>query len=575
MPIHNNDIGDIFNRIADYLEIKGENQFRIRAYRNAARTISSLSRNITAMIDNGEELTDLPGIGKDLSEKIHQIVKTGTLKQLQELEKEVPPGLIKMMQMSTLGPRRVKAIYDELGISTVGELEKSARAGKIQNLEGFGEKTEKKIIEEAARLREQGESKRTPLVVAERIVEPYIDYLKKSKGIKNIEVAGSFRRKKESVGDLDILVSCSKNAKIMERFTSFEDVAEVIASGETKSSVILRRGLQVDLRVVPEVAYGAALVYFTGSKAHNIRLRKMGIQKNLKINEYGVFKDEKRIAGKSEEEVYKKLKLPYIEPELREDSGEIEAAMKGKLPELVKVEDLKGDLQSHTTETDGKFSLEEMADAAQKKGYEYLAVTDHSKRVSVAGGMDEKRLEKQIEEIEKLNKKLKNFRILKSVEVDILEDGTLDLADSILKELDVVVCSIHYNLNLSRDKQTRRVLKAMENPNFNIMAHPTGRLIGRREPYDINLEDVIKEARKQGCYLEVNAQPDRLDLSDSDCRLAKELGVRVAISTDAHSQSDLDLIRYGINQARRGWLEAADVLNTRSWPELKKLLQRH
>jgi DNA polymerase (family 10) len=574
MPVHNSDIADIFNRIADYLEIKGENQFRIRAYRNAARTISSLSGNITAMIDNGEDLTDLPGIGKDLSEKIHQIVRTGTLKQLQELEKEVPPGLIKMMKMSMLGPRKVKAIYDELGISSISELEKSARAGKIRNLEGFGEKTEKKIIEEAERLKEQGENQRTPLVVAERIVEPYIDYLKKSKGIKTIEVAGSFRRKKESVGDLDILVSCSKNAKIMERFVSFEDVAEVIASGKTKSSIILRRGLQVDLRVVPDVAYGAALVYFTGSKAHNIRLRKMGIQRNLKINEYGIFKGDMRVAGKSEEEVYKKLELPFIEPELREDSGEIEAAMKGKLPKLVSMGDLRGDLQSHTTETDGKFSLEEMADAAQKKGYDYLAVTDHSKRVSVAGGMDEKRLEKQLMEIEKLNKKIKNFRVLKSVEVDILEDGFLDLADSILKELDVVVCSIHYNLNLSRNKQTRRVLKAMENPNFNILAHPTGRLIGRREPYDIDLEAVMKEARKQGCYLEVNAQPDRLDLSDTNCRMAKELGVKVAISTDAHSLSDLDLIQYGIYQARRGWLEPSDVLNTRSWPELKNLLQR-
>ncbi len=562
MPIHNSDVAEIFTKVADLLDIKGANQFRVRAYRNAAQTISGLSHNVADMVDDGKDLSELSGIGKDLADKIKEIVNTGSLKQLKELEKETPPELTKLMKMETVGPKRVKALYEELNIESIEQLEKAAKQNKVQELDGFGKKTEEKILKEIERIKEGGEQERFKLVVAEEFVQPLVNYLKDLKGVKQAEIAGSYRRLKETVGDIDILVSCKKSSDVMDKFVDYEDVGRVISKGETRSSVVMRNGLQVDLRVVPEVAYGAALHYFTGSKAHNIAIRKMGVKKDLKINEYGVFKGDDRIAGKKEEEVFEQVDLPFIDPELRENAGEIEAAQKGKLPKLIKLEEIKGDLQSHTTATDGKNSLEEMANAAQELGYEYLAVTDHSKRVSMAGGLNEKQLADQIKEIDKLNKNLKNFLILKSVEVDILEYGSLDLSDEILKELDIVICSIHYNTKLSRDKQTKRVLHAMENPNFHIFAHPTGRLIGERDPYEIDLETVMKAAVKNGCFLELNAQPDRLDLSDTYCKMAKEMGVKITISTDAHTTADLGNMRIGIGQARRGWLETDDVLNT-------------
>jgi DNA polymerase (family 10) len=336
----------------------------------------------------------------------------------------------------------------------------------------------------------------------------------------------------------------------------------------------LRTGLQVDLRIVEKNEFGAALLYFTGSKEHSVELRKIGQEKDLKVNEYGVFSGKKKLASKTEEKMYKALGLRYIEPELREDKGEFEASRNNNLPKLVELDDIKGDLQTHTKASDGKYSLKEMVEGAQDLGYEYYAVTDHSKKVTMANGLDEKRLTKQIEEIDKLNKKMKQIKILKSIEVDILEDGSLDLSDDILKELDIVICSIHYNMNLSKKKQTRRVLKAMENPHFNILAHPTGRMINKRSPYDIDLEDVMKEAKDKGCFLEINANPDRLDLNDDHARLAKEIGLKLSISTDAHSTDNLHFMKYGVAQARRGWLEKDDVLNTRSWEDLKKLLKR-
>jgi len=360
----------------------------------------------------------------------------------------------------------------------------------------------------------------------------------------------------------------------MDAFVGYEDVERILSKGSTKSSIVLHSGLQVDLRVLPQPSFGAALLYFTGSKAHNVALRTMGVKMKLKISEYGVFKGSKRVAGKTEKEVYDFLGMEYIEPELREDRGEIEAAKKGNLPKLVRIEDIRGDLQSHTKATDGKYSLEEMAEAARKKGYEYLAITDHSKRVTMANGLDEKRLAKQIKEIDKLNEGFRNFRILKSVEVDILKDGKLDLPNSILKELDIVICSVHYNFNLTRQQQTRRVLKAMENSYFNIFAHPTGRLIGEREPYDIDLEEVLKQAKQNGCFLEINAQPERLDLNDVNSKMARDHGVKLAISTDSHTVDQFAAMRYGVWQARRGWLEADDIINTRSWAQLKKLIKR-
>lgn len=572
MPVQNSDVSEIFNKMADLLDIQGANPFRVRAYRNASRTVSGLPRNVTDMIESGEDLTELSGIGDDLAGKIKEIVETGKLGQLEETAQKTPLDLNRLMNIESLGPKRVKQLHRELGITSLHELKDAAKKGKVRKLEGFGKKTEQKILEELKKA-DHGE-KRIKLMEAEQRAEPLLDYLKKTEGIKDVTVAGSLRRRKETVGDLDILVTCKKGARVMDRFVEYEDVERVVSEGETRSTVVLRSGLQVDLRVLPGVSYGAALHYFTGSKSHNIAIRKLGAQKHIKINEYGVFRGDKRIAGKTEEEVFKKVGLPYIEPELREYKGEIEAAQKGQLPQLVSMQDIKGDLHAHTKETDGHNSLEEMAEAARKLGYEYLAVTEHSKRVSMARGLDVKRLKKQIREIDRLNEKSDGLILLKGIELDILKDGSLDLPDEILKELDIRVCSVHYNRNLSEKEQTERIIRAMDNPLFNILAHPTGRLINEREPYRVNMEMIMEAAVDRGCFLELNAHPDRLDLSDHYCKMAKDLNLKVAVSTDAHSTVDLSFMRFGLGQARRGWLEADDILNTRSWKDLKKILKR-
>jgi DNA polymerase (family 10) len=524
------------------------------------------------MVKRGDDLSKLPEIGKDLAGKIAEIVKTGKLPLLEDLKKELPVELSDLMRISALGPKRIKALHEKLGVNTLEELAKAARSRKIRELDGFGEKTEAAILEEIGKM--EGVKERIKLVEAEQIAESLIDHLKKGRGVKNIAAAGSYRRRKETVGDLDILVTHGKDSDVMEHFTKYEDVEKVVSKGKTRSTIMLRSNFQVDLRAVAEVSYGAALHYFTGSKAHNIAIRKLGMKEGLKINEYGVFRGDKRIAGKTEEEVYREVGLPYIEPELREDRGEIEAAQKGKLPKLVVLEDIKGDLHAHTKLTDGHASLEDMAEGAKGRGYEYLAITEHSRHVSVAKGLDKEGLADHIGRIDNLNKKLKGITLLKSIELDILEDGTLDLPDDILKELDIVVCSVHYKFNLTRKKQTERIIKAMDNPYFNILSHATGRLINEREPYEVDMESVMKAAKERGCFLELNAYPDRLDLNDTDCKMAKDMGIKVAISTDAHSVNDLDFMRFGIGQARRGWLEADDVLNTRSWTELQKLLKR-
>ncbi|MFP3912893.1 MAG: DNA polymerase/3'-5' exonuclease PolX, partial [Desulfobacteraceae bacterium] len=560
MPVQNADVSEIFNKLADLLDIQGANPFRVRAYRNAARTVTSLPRNVSDMIRENKDLSELAGIGKDLAGKIREIVETGTLSQLEEVEKETPSELNQLMNVGGLGPKRVKALYQELGVRNLKELKAAAESQKIRNLEGFGEKTEQQILEELQQM--DGSQVRIKLLEAEQRAEPLVDYLKKTKGLKKITVAGSFRRKKETVGDLDILVTCKRGSKVMDRFVRYEDIRKVVSQGTTRSTVILRSGLQVDLRVLPQVSYGAALHYFTGSKSHNIAVRKIGTKKGLKINEYGVFKGDERIAGKTEKEVYDQVGLPYIEPELRENRGEVEAAQKDELPNLLTLKDIQGDLHSHTKATDGHHSLEAMAKAAKEHGYEYLAVTEHSQKVTMAKGLDAKRLSEQIKAIDKLNEELEGIRILKGIEVDILEDGSLDLPDDILKELDLRVCSVHYKQNLSQQKQTERIIRAMDNPYFNILAHPTGRLINERKPMELNLEKIMEAAKDRGCYLEVNAHPDRLDLSDSYCKMAREMDLKLAISTDAHSTSDLDFMRFGVNQARRGWLEAGDVLNT-------------
>ncbi len=577
MPVHNAEIIDRFNEMADLLEIEGANQFRVRAYRNAARIIASLPQSVAEMVGRNEDLTQFSGIGKDLANKIAQMVKTGTFPELQEMEARMPGELGKLMRVAGLGPKRVHALYETLGISTMQQLKEAASKGAISELPGFGKKTEQAIVEELGGTPEEGTEQkkdRVKLPVAEEIAESLVHYLQAVKGIQNIEVAGSYRRKKETVGDLDILATCSAECPIMEHFTQYENVKKVISHGSTRSSVILRSGLQVDLRLVPQVSYGAALHYFTGCKEHNIAIRKLGMKAGLKINEYGVFRDEKQIAGKTEEEVYRQVGLPYIEPELRENWGEIEAAREGRLPRLVEQKDIKGDLHTHTKETtDGRNTPLEMAEAAAKLGYAYIAITDHTQRLAMTRGFDAVRLAARNQEIDQLNKRLKSIHILKSIEVDIHEDGSLDLPDNILKELDITVCSIHSKFNLSKSQQTERILKAMENPYFHILAHPTGRLIDERQPYDVDMEQLMKAARAKGCFMEVNGNPDRLDLSDRFCKMAKDFGVKVSISTDAHSRTDLLFMRFGVAQARRGWLEAEDVINTRSWPDVKKLLR--
>ncbi len=570
MPVSNKEITGLLNEIADLLDIRGENQFRVRSYRTAANTIAGLTGNITQMSD--DEIKSLPDIGESIAKKIREVSDTGSISQLDKLRSEIPESLIEIMKLEQMGPRRTRVLNEELNIESLEELKKAAEEGKIEKLEGFGKKTIENILKEIKEYYRKGGLERFKLNEAEEIVTPLLEYL--GKEIKDIKVAGSYRRRKETVGDIDILGTSNNPGKSMDHFVKYEEVKEITVKGKSKSSVKLRTGLQVDLRIVQKKSFGAALLYFTGSKAHNITLRKAGQGKGYKINEYGIYKDNKFLAGKTEKEMYRKLGLSYIEPELRENNGEIDSARRGQLPDLVDINDIRGDLQAHTNATDGNNSLEEMAKAAKKLGYEYLAVTDHSKKVSVAGGLDEKELAGQIEEINKLNQGIKNFRILKSVEVDILKDGSLDLDDVILKELDLVICAIHSNMNLPEKKQTNRILRAMENPHFNILAHPTGRMIGKRSGYEINMDQIMNKAKERGCFLEINSNPDRLDLSDRYIRQAEETGLKLAISTDAHSTVTLENMKYGVAQARRGWLKKDDVINTRSWKDLEKLLKK-
>ncbi|MBN1268279.1 MAG: DNA polymerase/3'-5' exonuclease PolX [Kiritimatiellae bacterium] len=572
MPVHNADIVAMFEEIADLLDIKGENPFRIRAYRNAARTIQDLGRDLRDMVAQGKDLTELQGIGDDLARKIREVVETGRMQALEKLRREMPPGITDFLRIPGLGPKRVKTLHKVLKIGSLAQLEEAARAGKVRVLDGFGEKTEKNILDSIAAHADT--ARRFLRAHTISYAEALVAHLADVAGVKKVEVAGSYRRAKETVGDLDILCMADAGDPVMERFVAYDEVQDVLARGETKSSVILRSGIQVDLRVVEEKSFGAALHYFTGSKAHNIAIRKLGQQKGLKVNEYGVFEGEKYLVGKTEDEVYAKVDLPWIPPELREDLGEIEAARKGELPRLVEQKQIRGDLHAHTTTSDGQDSLKAMAEGARARGYEYLAITEHSKRLAMTGGLDEKRLRAQGQEIDKLNEKLEGFRVLKGIEVDILEDGTLDLADDVLSELDLVAASIHSLFNLPREKQTDRILRAMDNRYVTFLSHPSGRLLLERDAYEVDLDRIVKHAAERGCCLELNSHPQRLDLDDTFCRMAKNLGVLIAVNTDAHSVQDLDNIRYGLGQARRGWLEAKDVLNTRPLKKVLELIKR-
>jgi DNA polymerase (family 10) len=572
VTVHNADIAAIFEEMADLLEIQNENPFRIRAYRNAARQVEGMGVALSDLVAKDEDLTELPGIGDDLAAKIQEIVATGKCKALEKLRKQLPSSVTELLKVPGLGPKRVRTLYDQLKVKTTSQLAKAAKAGKIRELEGFGAKTEQTILD--ALTARTTEPRRFKLAIAAQYAEPLREYLAKTSGVKQVELAGSYRRCRETVGDLDILVTARESGKVMDRFTGYDEVARVISKGETRSTVILKSGLQVDLRVVDPECYGAALHYFTGSKAHNVVIRRLGQQKQLKINEYGVFKGAQRVAGETEESVFRSVGLPWIPPELREERGEIEAARAGKLPTLIERKDLRGDLHVHTKATDGHNTLREMAEAARGQGFEYLAITEHSRRLTVAHGLDVKQLRRQMEDIDALNASLKGITILKGIEVDILEDGALDLPNDVLGELDIVVGAVHSQFKLSRPKQTRRILKAMDHPHFTILAHPSGRLIDQREPYDVDMLKIIRHARTRGCFLELNAHPERLDLLDSHCQLAKEEGVRIAISSDAHSVQDFDNLHYGVGQARRGWLEKDDVLNTCPLNALRALLKK-
>jgi DNA polymerase (family 10) len=571
VTIQNSEIAGMFEQLADLLEIREENPFRIRAYRNAARVIRGHPKPMSDLVDAGADLSELPGIGKDLAGKIETILRTGKLPLLEQVRARVPTPLVELTRIEGLGPKRAKRLYRALKIRSLEDLQRAARSGRIRELEGFGARTEQLIAQRAARA--VSAERRVVLADAEGTAGPLVEYLRRASGVRAVEVAGSFRRRRETVGDLDVLVSAVRGAAVMEKLVTYEDVVEVVAKGKTRATVRLRSGLQVDVRVVPPVSFGSALHYFTGSKAHNIAVRRLAMAKGLKLNEYGVFRDGHRIGGRTEQEVFAAVGLAYIPPELREDRGEIEAAGRRQLPALVELEHIRGDLHCHTRASDGRDTLEAMAKAAAARGYEYLSINDHSRHVTVAHGLESRRLQQQIRAIDRLNEKLQGVVVLKSVEVDILDDGSLDLPDRVLKQLDFTVCAIHYGFGRSRAKQTERILRAMDHPCFNVLAHPTGRLINAREPYDIDLERILEAARERGRILELNAQPDRLDLDDRACRMAREAGVRVVISTDAHSTTDLDLMRFGVSQARRGWLEPGDVINARPLAELRRLLR--
>jgi DNA polymerase (family 10) len=572
MPVHNADIAAIFTEFADLLEIDGANPFRVRAYRNAARTLGELSRDVRGMLEQGADLTELPGIGDDLAGKIREIVATGRCAALDRLQRRIPHQVAELLKLPGLGPKRVRALYRELDIRTVAQLERAVRDGRLRKLRGFGPKTEQRLAEALAA--HAAGPRRYKLAVASQYATALAEYLGLTPGVSDVVVAGSFRRMRDTVGDLDLVVATRDPIGVTRRFVAYDEVRDVVAKGPARSSVRLKSGIQVDLRVVEPQALGAALHYFTGSRAHVVALRRLGQGRGLKINEYGVYRGKDRLAGDTEESVFAAVGLPWIPPELREDRGEIEAGRAGTLPSLIETGDLRGDLHVHTRETDGHNTLAEMAEAARARGLEYLAITEHSQRLAMARGLDPARLAKQIDAIDELNDRLKGITLLKGIEVDILDDGSLDLPDRVLSRLDLVVGAVHSKFRLSRGRQTARILKAMDHPYFSLLAHPTGRLIGVRDSCELDMQRIVRHARQRGCFLELNAHPDRLDLLDVHCQMARDEGVLVAINSDAHSAQDFDNLRYGVGQARRGWLEKKDVLNARPLKSVQALLRK-
>ncbi len=570
--MQNADVAGLFDELADLLEIQGANPFRVRAYRNASRTLQGLTESLADLAsDPDRQLDDLPGIGKDLAEKIHVILETGELPQLEELKQEIPEGVVAMLRLPGIGPKKVGILFGQLGIQNLDQLKEAAEQGRIAELKGFGKKTAQSILEGIPMVAEAG--KRFSIRNAQRDAEEILDTLSPLKSVTHCTVAGSFRRRKETVGDLDLLVTSNQSREVMDRLAEHPRVTKVLARGETKQRVRLRSGLEMDLRVVPENSYGAALQYFTGSKEHNIVIRRRAQERGLKVNEYGVFRGEQQVAGKTEEDVYAAVELPWIPPELRENRGEIEKAEAGTLPVLVELSDIRGDLHMHTTATDGTASIRDMAEAAKQRGLKYIAITDHSKRVTMANGLDAKRLRNHWKEIEKVRGQVSGIEILSGVECDILEDATLDLSDDVLAEADWVIAVLHYGLNQPAEQIHKRLMTAIKNPHVSVIGHLTGRLIGRRKGAIVNFDEVFKAAAEYGVMMEINAHPSRLDVDDIHAAAAKDRGIPIVIDTDAHSTTGFDVMRYGVDQARRAGLEKKDVANTRTWKQFRKLLR--
>ncbi|TAK06724.1 DNA polymerase/3'-5' exonuclease PolX [bacterium] len=570
--MRNAELSQIFREIALYLEMKDE-PFKPRAYEKVAYALEALEEPVTEIYQRGgvKALRTIPGVGQAIAEKIEEIIKTGKLRYYEELKREVPVDVRGLTAIEGVGPKSVKLLYEKLGIKKVADLEEAARAGKIRKLPHFGEKMEQKIVKGIEFLK-QG-SGRFPLGAVLPLITEIEQRLRGLPEVEEVVVAGSTRRRKETVGDADILAISRKPDRIMDFFVSMSEVMHVQGQGRTKSMVKLRNGMDVDLRVVPKESFGAALNYFTGSKDHNVALRKIAQEKGLKLNEYGLFRGSKLIAGETEEGIYQALGLAYIPPELRENQGEIEAARNGTLPDLVGYKDLRGDMQIQTTWTDGSNSIEEMVEEAKRLGLEYIAITDHTKGLAMTGGSDEKKLLKQMAAIDKINRSLKGITVVKGAEVNINKDGTLDIEDGVLAQLDVVGIAVHSHFNLSRREMTERIVKAMRNPHADILFHPTGRVIQKREPYDVDMDAIIQAAKETGMVLEIDAYPDRLDLKDEHIRKVAEAGVKLVIDSDAHSVNHMRFLEFGVAQARRGWAEKKDIVNTRPLKEFLKCLK--
>jgi len=562
----------IFSEIADMLEIKEESIFRISAYRRAARAMESLTEDV-AEVAARDDLEEIPGVGTSTAEKIEEYLESGKITYYEELRASLPAGITTLMSVPEVGPKTAVLLYEKLGVTTIDELERAARQGLVRTLPRMGAKTEENILNGIELIRRTKE--RLPLGQVLPHATEIEDALRALKEVKAISLAGSIRRMKETIGDIDILVTSSRPARVMDVFTTLPQVQRVLAKGPTRSSVLLEVGIQADVRVVKPESFGAALQYFTGSKEHNVRLREKGVRRGLKINEYGVFrvKDEKRVAGRTEEEVYAALDLPWIPPEIREGQGEVELAEKGKLPRLVELPDIRGDLQMHTRWSDGSDSAEAMARAAKERGYEYIAITDHSQSLKFVGGVTVEELREHAKLVKQVADKV-GIAILMGTECEVHPDGSLDSPDEVLKELDIVLAAVHTRFRMSEAEMTKRMIKAMENPHVDVVAHPTGRLLGQRESYSVNVERLVEAARRTGTVLEINAGPQRLDLRDTQARMAQERGVKLAINTDAHTRYQLRYMEFGVGTARRGWVEKKNVINTLPLNDLRAFLRR-